>query len=458
VGSFSCPPTLAEVVGGKPAFSHPEGQQIREHFDGTHYYLETRRGRPEWVLDLTQLGFPPLSEIAAFTAQMIDAPRSQVVFGQSAFRMPAEDLGEMRAWLEGGFALHPIVGAAWRSAVWIEGSAIPSPQQVSAMTWELFNDPQANLLGSWTCDGGNVLFVQWNTMSEVRYQEQLGSYRGKDASVLWGFTSTLNHALGAMVRGGALTNSGAGLPEGVDEKGAYVIDAIVEQARPAVQLSLSGIEQEQDRTDRRLLWLGRDEIVGLAVWFNPIGPTILTIEVCSLPDGSRYLVYFQRHPSAPRYRVVAELEPDQESTQIASAITELVDEGSLPNVLALWNKPDVTASEVPPLLRERVLQVAEANGKDLIADAAWIAETVGRPWDFVDRDTTARDRVRAAAREKAPAGKDAAFDTWWEQVSSRDNAVENFRCLPDAWDGSLNFLRSAGTRLSQFDRCGGCDS
>ena len=128
--------------------------------------------------------------------------------------------------------------------------------------------------------------------------------------------------------GGWAVHEPAGLPEGIDEKGGDVIDTIVEQARPAVQLSLSGIEQEQDRTDRRLLWLGRDEIVGLAVWFNPIGPTILTIEVCSLPDGSRYLVYFQRHPSAPRYRVVAELEPDQESTQIASAITELVDEGS----------------------------------------------------------------------------------------------------------------------------------
>lgn len=87
----------------------------------------------------------------------------------------------------------------------------------------------------------------------------------------------------------------------------------------------------------------------------------------------------------------------------------------------------------------------------MIADAAWIAETVGRPWEFVDRDTTARDRVRAAAREKAPAGKDAAFDTWWEQVSSRDNAVGNFRCLPDAWDGSLNFLRSAGKYQQFFD-------
>lgn len=174
---------MAGVVGGKAAFSHPEGQQVREHFDGTHYYLETLRGRPEWILDLTQLGFPPMSEIAAFIAHMIAAPEDEVGLSQGGFRMPAEDLGEMRAWLEGGFGLHPVVGAAWRSAVWLEGSALPSPLHVNAMTWELFNDPQANLLGSWTYNGDEVLFVQWNTMSEIRYQEQLGSYHGKHPDV-----------------------------------------------------------------------------------------------------------------------------------------------------------------------------------------------------------------------------------------------------------------------------------
>jgi hypothetical protein len=42
------------------------------------------------------------------------------------------------------------------------------------------------------------------------------------------------------------------------------------------------------------------------------------------------------------------------------------------------------------------------------------------------------------------------FAAWWEQVSSFENIVANFRCLPDAWDGTVNTQRAFGN-LGYFD-------
>lgn len=123
----------------------------------------------------------------------------------------------------------------------------------------------------------------------------------------------------------------------------------------------------------------------------------------------------------------------------------------MPNVLALWNRLDAKAKDVPEILRARVLEHAEANSKELAADTAWIAETIGRPWDFVAHDRGPEEQIRAAALENPPEDDDSAFDDWWEQVSSRENVTGNFRYLPDAWDGAQNFLQSAGQYQRFFD-------
>lgn len=54
---------IAAAVGGVAAFSHPRAQSgVRESFDATYYYLQTLRGRPEWILDLTRYQFPSVED------------------------------------------------------------------------------------------------------------------------------------------------------------------------------------------------------------------------------------------------------------------------------------------------------------------------------------------------------------------------------------------------------------
>jgi hypothetical protein len=440
---------LAAEVGGAPAFSHPHAQSgVRETFDGTYYYLQTLRGRPEWVMDLTRHQFPPQEDTAATIAEMVGVAAADVSWGPQGMRLPVG--GGVH--LDAGFARHEIAGDSWRSSLSLRCPHLSASlaSDLAAITWRLFDDPQTNLLGGWTHDGDALLFQQWNTMSEARSQEQLSSYRGeRSAADLWGFTSTLSDAVGSVSQVPLPVDRDGEQDRDVADRAERIVAAIAEQARAAVSERRS---EGDEPADRRLLWLEHRRTIAVAAWFNPMGPTVTSTEVCALPDGTDYLVHFRRHPFAPYYCVLGPLTALDDASQIHSEATDLLVEGSLPNVLVQWDNPEATAADVPDMLRERVLEVAEEAGKDLVGDAAWIAHTMGSPWEFAAVDQSEANAVRAEAQQAAAAhlASDRGFAVWWQQVSSFDNVIANFRYLPDAWDGALNTQKAYGG-LRHFD-------
>ena len=439
---------LAHALGGVPAFSHPAAQPgLRTTYDGTYHYLGTLRGRPEWILDLTQYQFGSIEDIASTIAQFVGAPSDAVRSDGGKLRIGVGPGLELVA----GFGKHPIVGAGWMSSI------VMGPRQITedlaeylmAMTWALFDNPETNLLGGWIPIPDGPTFQQWNTTSEIRNQEQLDSYTDHSSADLWGFTSTLSDVMGALSqREPPPDTEGSSDTEAVD-RAATVIAAISEQARPAVD------ERPEDReapADRRLLWLEHRQTLVVAAWFNPMGPTVSSMEVGALPDGTHYLVHFRRHPLGPYYRVVGPITADGDESQTFTEATDLLIGESLPNVLTLWTSPEADASEVPATLRDRIREVAAGSGTDLAAEAAWVERTKGNPWEFAAVDQTEAEQVKAAVQDAAAAtpGPDGGFEAWWEQVSSFDNVVPNFRFLPDAWDGSINTVRAFGN-LGNFD-------
>jgi len=445
---------LAEALGGSPAFSHPRAQPgIRQTYDGTYHYLETLRGRPEWILDLTPYRFPPVEDIAATFAEMVGAPEEAVWCDDNVLGIRVGVLSGRSAALQAGFGKHPIAGTAWESSLQLPCSQMSGPlaHHLMATTWKLFDDPDTNLLGGWTHEAGRLIFQQWNTMSEARNQEQMGSYTGHSATDLWGFTSSLSDVLGAISQGDLLPDSEGGEIVGeVDERVTKVVAAIAEQARPAVS---ERYEEGEERADRRLLWLEHRQTLVVAVWFNPIGPTVTSTELRALPDGSQYLVHYRRHPLAPFYRVLGEVKDERDMTQLQpEADNLLIGDESLPNVLLLWEEPNATAVDVPDALRERVIEIADGSDRDLIGRSAWIAQTMGSPWEFAAVDQTEAKQVQAAASDTARAKSepDRGFATWWQLVSSFENVTANFRQLPDAWDGALNTQKVCGN-LTHFD-------
>ncbi len=439
---------LAAAVGGVPAFSHPGSQSgLRQRYDGTYHYLESLRGRPEWVLDLTRYLFPPIEDIAPFIAKMVGTDPGAVWSDTNTLRI----LIGSRMGLTAGFDTHPIFGDGWQSALKMPGRPITETVagHLSAITWALFDSPDTNLLGGWTNTEDGLTFQQWNTMSEVRNQEQLGSYTDHSEADLWGFTSTLSDAMGAYSQSELPDDDEvAGTPDAAD-RAKEVVAAIAAQALPAVTERPAAGE---GNADRRLLWLEHRETLALAAWFNPMGPTVTSTEVCASPDGTEYLVHFRRHPFAPYYRVLGPITSSDAAAQIHREATDLLLGESLPNVLALWDKSGSAAADVPDAVREAVLDAAEKSGADLSAAAAWIEQTMGNPWEFAAADQGEADRVKAAAAEAAAArpASDRGFAAWWDQASNMGNLLANFRCLPDAWDGALN-TQSAFGNLGQFD-------
>ncbi len=434
---------LAATLGGEPAFTHPAAQPgQREIYDGTYYYLEALRGRPESILDLTRYQFGPIEDIAATIAQFVGAPSDAVHASGEELRIEVGPGLELHA----GFGKHSIIGTGWRSALVLGPRQITDAlaEYLTAMTWALFDSPETNLLGGWIPIPDGPVFQQWNTTSEIRNQEQLDSYIDHSTTDLWGFTSTLSDVMGAMSQHEPPPyGEGRNYAHAVERADA-IITAISEQARPAVT---ERPEEGESWADRRLLWLERRQVLVVAAWFNPMGPTIGSTEICGLPDGTEYLVHFRRHPLGPYYRVLGRI-GDGDESQLLGEATDLLIGESLPNVLALWTNPEADASEVPEALRNRVLATARNGGKDLTGNAAWLEQTKGNPWEFAAVDQSEAKRVKAAAKDAS--STDEGFAAWWGQVSSFDNVIPNFRFLPDAWDGALNTQRAFGN-LSNFD-------
>lgn len=438
---------LAEAVGGVPAFSHPRAQSaVRESFDGTYYLLQTLRARPEWILDLTHFRFPRVEETAATIAEMVGAPEEAVWSDDTELRiMLGASMG-----LSAGFDRHPVVGDCWQSSLVVppRQSSTALAEHLGAMTWALFDGPDTNLLGAWTIEDDALKFRQWNTMSEVRYQEHLGSFTGHSVADLWGFTSTLSDVLGMLSESELPADDDSQSGGEVAELAAHIAAAIAEQARPAVS---ERPVLDEEPADRRLLWLYRRQILVVAAWFNPMGPTVTSTEVCALPDGTEYLVHFRRHPLSPYYRVIGPL-TDGDDAELMDEATELLLGGGLPNVLTLWYAPGATAADVPDYLREAILAAKGDADPGLAGDAAWIEHTLGSPWEFAAFDQTEAHQFKVEAQREFDAhpSADRGFAMWWQQASRYENVLSNFRFLPDAWDGTLN-TQQAFNNLRLFD-------
>jgi hypothetical protein len=440
---------LAQAVGGVAAFGKPQRQrEIRLAYDVSFFYAEAVRRRPEWRMDPTLYEYLPLVDAANYIAKMVGLSEDDVDSNDVEFRMPVHTIetGD-QAWLMGGFETHPVMGDSYFSAIAVGGSPTSTAlSQISAMTWGLFNDPQANLLGGWSFHEEGLRFVQWNTMAEIRQQEKLDSWDGRGVGDLWNFTSTLIDPLNALSRVGLTRSQQSELDSANEPTATTVIGAVADQARTAVDQGIKQLRAgEATTSDPRLLWLERRRVLAMAVWYDSLKPTVTSLEVCTLSDDdTEYLICFLRSPLSPQYRVVG---PDETGRLMtADAMRAFLPGATLPNALTLWGNPTATPDEVPQALRRRIFEMAAAGGQNLYAEAEVIASTHGRPWELVTRGSVVADWVRSEGEERAMHSSEPLdhFARWWVTVSNYENVMANFNCLPDAWDGAINSQRTYG--------------
>ncbi len=455
---------LAKEVEGKPAYSHPTHQHVvRAEPDATFYYPEVLRGRPEWVRDLTSRQFPDIGEIGRQLAANLEIDPDWLRVDQGQF-IEARLTESGRYRVSAYFADHPIVGQCWRTYLSLpEIIAEYVANAANELAWSLFNDEESSLAGGWTYRGRALAFEQWTTTSEVRQLERFVGFHGHDVSELVGRAASLRDAAIATqnldwdsCRGDTcLTDSER------TQLGEKLIGAV---SRLAPQLADSAGLRRGEKLDRRLLWLERRAILVAAAWFNPMGPTLATLEVCGNEgdEENSYLVYFMRHPSSPDYRVIGPINSDEElRAAFADGIRLLLAGGSLPTMMML-RTPEDYESPMATTLYGEVMDTVDENGIDLFSRAEKLSQCMGRPWDLAQGaqppglttkysvERYGVEHIEVPAPPIETGDLDAGFVAWWKQVAKPENQVAHLAELPDAWDAALSLLMESGA-VRHFD-------
>lgn len=438
---------LARRLGGVPLFSHPSGMQApREIPDAVNYYPTAQRERPEWVLDPITGWFPPMEEIAGTFGERMEA--AEVEADETTLRIvqPAED-GEGTVWeLIAGFSEHRLLGVAWRSELALP-QITPECVPIAALvaTKALWDNPAANLMGSWVDEDGVLVYRQWCTSSELRNYGRIEEFDGTD-DLLWSLTSP---AADAAAWGVSLPDDADWPaipvdPEQADELLAEVFSTLLAGSHPAFVAA----QPPESKADRSLLWLDRAAVLLLCGWFNPVGPTLTTLEVSTAPlEDREQLVVYARHPLAPEYRVAAEVHsPEQVLAAIGAAVDSMVTTAP-PNVVVLSGCPADLQPAVAQALRTAVERLVKETGVSLPGERAKVFRTLGDPWAFAGEE-----REEGSEKPVPPLESDDEFQEWLNAVSAPENVVSNMIHFGRAWDGSLNWLRSTGAlERERFD-------
>ena len=435
---------LARVLGGTPAFSAPGGHDEPRVVPDALAYLPTAiRERPEWVFDPVPYRFGSLDDMARlFVGRMGDAAdRSEVDDGGFTITTLRPDGEHAASVLRAAFDVHRLLGSAWRTDVvlpLVPGGVHASAASVGA--WRLYDDPVSSLLGAWVSDGDALVYRQWATTDELRSYEQLQSFGGHTADLLWSITSTSSDALAWAMDADWEAVSGAPAPGDIDATLGTVIGALGQGGRALTEIW----RPHEDAADRRLLWWQQLAVLIVVGWFNPMGPTLSTLELRRDPTTGRVrLLWLMRHPFLPQYVDLGPCETDDELDEALRDGMDRLCQGNLPNVVSLAPCPGDLAERVHRAFQDAAADHVWDPGEGFAETAARIRDTLGQPWAYAggQRD----DRFDARISERPPIRDDAGFVEWLDIAVDELNFAANMSTFPDAWDGSLNFQRSAGT-------------
>lgn len=443
---------LALEVSGKAAFSHPEQQPgQREIPDAVYSHMNVVRERPEWIFDATPFQYPPLEEVAEFfTERMGNSADAVEVKDPELWIVTLDSHGQNPSHMvHAGFLTSNVFGSCWNTDVTFPGWR-PSAADVRALVWRMFENPVASLLGGWTTnDDGTARFSQVTLTGELKSLERLDSFLARDSQILWGLTSTLSEAIDAAI---AHLDEVEGSPVDQDSHPAEIREAarrVLGALRAGESEILSTIPTpDSDVADRRMLWLRPVTLLMTAAWFNPMGPTLSTLEVIQdTRTGDEYLLELMRHPFRPRYRILAPLPQSQgRNDALARAVAEVID-GSIPTMVTFDGCPENLLEPIRVALKERILDLSEQVDDDLLTSARILAVTRGRPWDWASTSEETRQEALALDWD----GLDP-YGTWLEQATHPDHVAAILGRISEPWDGALNYQMSLGTMGSgHFD-------
>lgn len=441
LAAWFCEQTLEALVhatGGVPAVEITEFSGSRSDVDEALYLPTVFRERPEWVINGISDSYPPLEELANYAFQAMGGGQLACELEDSHFNLErtSQD-GAILHRVRAGFSQHPLFGVGWRTDVvfpvdWGAGFNIGA---VMESVDRLISDPEAQLLGAWVATAEAVVYQSWATSHELRSYEQLPSFSGHDVHPLWGLTAQSTHALVYDPRGFENSYTGTvGHSEAHEKNFLAVLGALRSGAATMFpEPSLSG-----GRADRDLLWWVERELLVVFGWFNPMGPTISSLEIRENPEtGVNHLIAFHRHPVVPRYEDVGPCDGEAWQAAVTAGLESLC-VGSIPHMATLEFCPEELRDDVVAALAKAM----DCNVRDTdqsYPDAAQqIRENMGEPWALAGEQRSGDYEGEVEALPKISSEADV-YD-WLGVAAHPLNTSSFWRHVPEAWDGSLNHL------------------
>lgn len=460
-------PSIAETTGGEVALSAPPGAEApRADKDSMLNYQQYLRARPEWVWGGATAALPPVSEFAQTMRSWIppsieisDASDESTLLLQCrdtdrAISERHQDAGDgaLRIGEEYvvGAAIHDKEPFGPGLAVWVQWALPEIPGgDIDRFVNELnrANAARGTVNGTFQIDQGQLRYEIFTP-----------------AAVLASLTEGPSKPTVAQAGVGVLTHLGVVIPyvdnlgrvndarmpnwPDVDEDAARYLRIFCAEALDALRCVP---KPDPERADRRLLWApNRTPLCHFGI-FNPMGPTLNSLELSTDPSGQTYLLHLMRHPFVREYDVLGPVEDSR-------AVGELI-RAAMPDRLSalpdfIWNAaPDELHEAITGALWD-VFAATSENDENADTNLAWEATLLrhyrGRAWDRLNQiDDVPEPQHPYAGVEGieygSPIGRARDFEDWFYAASDPDNVWGTLAAYPSAWDGAINFQRENGS-------------
>jgi hypothetical protein len=191
--------------------------------------------------------------------------------------------------------------------------------------------------------------------------------------------------------------------------------------------------------------------------FNPIGPTIHSLEAYGAEGNDLIVVDAMRHPLYPAYLSLGKFNPS--SPEMMNMFESSIDRmfNHIPDYLYMDGCPEQIKPEIEGLIKTKFLNLAHEQNIDVQAEVTRLKELNESPWQRVDHD------FEPLPEAISPATNDQVEELF-NYVTSPENTLLFWNHIPDAWDGSLNNASSngficdtnAGELVWTYDRTIGC--
>ncbi|GAA3721555.1 hypothetical protein GCM10022399_42400 [Terrabacter ginsenosidimutans] len=449
---------FAGAVGGTVNSSHPLGASgIRAEPDGMFHLVRSERGRPEWAFDLT----PARVDLMALGSQVeawigakggdssteqqvcVDGIDHELLSASAAAgTAPRKVPPNARYRVTGQFRDREPFGLGFLARIrfpLLGGRTVPDAWLANQLALDLA--AQWSLSGAWTVSEEAVqyeIFVPSFTLRTMTNSSPDQSLQSVLHNVVAGLSAAMAVADSAGQAGPARTET---LDDAVLPDVAADLLAVFEQ--PAMEAMMGVPSPTPDRADRR--WLTARTFAELCLYgiFNPIGPTVVSLNLVEVPgsDGEFAVLHLMRHPFLPEYKELGRVRTEDDVRDLIGS--QLGDElGSMPEFLLVQARDGIGEAVVDGL-RRALSQHAESVEEDLAASAAEYNRYAGRAWDRLNGTHP------TPHSEAGPAGMDP-FEDWFKAVTDLDHVYGTLFSLPSAWEGAINFQLEHGS-LAPFD-------